>query len=166
MGFRVILDRALCTVCRCQIGTTPVIIFGNVNFILGEHGNQIFHAEHGIFGIDAVRITGHQNLERIECILCRFRVTFRQILPECEIQKAQTIVEIDQAFQIIHIIDVWMIRVQFDETFSCRQSLRLFILAVVGIGNIHLGLLGVYAERISCFQLFEVFDGFFVIARV
>ena len=59
-----------------------------------------------------------------------------------------------------------MVRMQLDETFSRCQCLRLFVLAIVGIGNIHLCLLGVYTERITCFQLFEVFNCFFVVTRV
>jgi hypothetical protein len=114
----------------------------------------------------AVRELVDQFLEGGEGFAGRLRVALGRILGVDEAQEADLVVEVDQAAQVVHIVDLRVVRVQLDEAFHGCQRLGLVLRFVVRIGNFHLRLGGVGAERIVGFEAFEQLDrGFVVTAR-
>ena len=102
-------------------------------------------------------------LECIKGVAGRFRVAFGRILSRYEIEHTGLVVEVDQPAQVIHVIHIRVIRMQFDEALGGCQRLRLIGLTIVGVGNFHLRLHRVGAERIARFQAFKQLDRALVI---
>ena len=77
-------------------------------------------------------------------------------------QQPEVFVEVDQAAQVINVVDIRVIRVQFDEAVAGGEGGRGFAGFPVGVGDVDLRLLGETAVGITRFEFFVVFDGLFV----
>ena len=161
-GIRIVLDRILGAIDSGDVGAAPDVIVGNVHFQRGHGIDQILHAQDRIRRVFAFREAGDQFLEGIEGFACAFRVAFGQILAADVAEQAEILVEIDQPAQVINVIDVRMIRMQFDEAVAGGSGRSGFTGLPVGRGNVDLRLLGKAAVGVARLKLFKILDRFFV----
>ncbi len=65
---------------------------------------------------------------------------------------------INQALDIIGIINIGVIGMQFNEAIGCGNSRSLFLIFIMRVGRFKLGLLCIATVRISSFQSFKQFN--------
>lgn len=75
-----------------------------------------------------------------------FGIVFGVVLVGEGVEDVGVIIEVDQVMQVIYVVDIGVVWVQFDEVVYCSQVLCLFVLVVVGVGDVYLCLLGVGVE--------------------
>ena len=68
--------------------------------------------------------------------------------------------------QVIGVVHVNMVRMQFDETVGGGDGRGLITVSVISIGDFKLRLLRITAIGIACFKGLEQLDGLFIIAVI
>ncbi len=104
----------------------------------------------------AVREAGHQFLEGFEGFAGCLGVALGGVLRTDVGGQAEVFVEVDQALQVIDVIDRRVAGVQLDEAIAGSQGRAGFVTLPVDIAQFELRLLGVTAVREAGFQFFQV----------
>ena len=73
-------------------------------------------------------------------------------------EHAEVLVEVDQALQVVGVVDIGVVRVQADEAVAGGDRRRGLALAVVGVGDLELRLLRVATVRKARLELLEELD--------
>ncbi len=134
-----------------------------MHFVLGHRIDQIAHAFGRVGRVLAVRVLVDQRLERRERFTRCTRIALGRVLRVHEAEEPELIVEIDQATQVVHVVDLGVVRVQLDEALDRCQRLRLVSRLVVGVRHFHLRLCCVHAEWEVGFEPVEQRDCGFVV---
>jgi hypothetical protein len=79
----------------------------------------------------------------------RLRVAFGHVLVADDAEHAEVFVEVDQALQVIDVVDVRMVRMQLDEAVAGGDRRGRFLVLPVGVGDVDLRLLRVAAVGIA-----------------
>jgi hypothetical protein len=82
------------------------------------------------------------------------------------VEKVDAAVIVDDAFEIVGVVDEGALGVELDKPVRCGDGLFGLVGLVIGVGHVQLGLHGVTAEGVARLQLLVVFDGRFITARV
>jgi hypothetical protein len=134
--------------------------------MVSQRVDNVLHARSGVRRVLAVRETLDQRLERIVGGAGGLRVALAQILVGEAAEPAQVVVEVDQALEVIGVIDAGVVRVQLDEAIDRSQRGGGFAVLVVGVGGFDLRLLRERAERVAALELLVVLDGLRIVAAV
>ena len=119
-----------------------------MHLVRGKHVHDELHARRCIGRIPAVGEPGHQFAERVERFARRTRVTFAQVLPREKSERAEVVVEVDQAAQVPRVVGTRVRRIELEEAVERRdRGDRLGILPL-RVGEFEHRLLRVAAERI------------------
>ncbi|MNL02683.1 hypothetical protein D3C87_1232000 [compost metagenome] len=134
--------------------------------MLGQRIDDVLHPQRRVRRVLAVRVARDQDLESVVGGTRGLRVAFAQVLAGEAAQPAQVVVEVDQALEVVGVINVGMARVQLDEAVDGGQRGGSLAILVVGERGVDLRLLGVAAERVAAFQLFIELDGACIVAAI
>jgi hypothetical protein len=126
-----------------------------VQFERGQGIDQVLHAQDRIGGVLAVRKAGDQFAEGIKRLAGAFRVAFGHVLIADRPEHAEVFVEVDQPAQVIHVVDIRVVRMQLDEAVAGGNRRRRLLVLPVGVGDVDLRLLRVATVGIARFELFE-----------
>ena len=118
---RVITDNRLRTVDGSHMSATPQVVVGDVDFVLGHGLDQITQTISRVLCVFAVWETINQLFEGVKGIARSFGVALGGILATDEIEQTFLVIEVRQSAQVIHVVDVRMVRMQLDEP-VCRRD--------------------------------------------
>ena len=135
-----------------------------MDLMAGDHLAQVDHAFLRVFGVLGLRVFFQQLGEGVKRDAGRVLIPLRQIQRQEALGEAFAFVEVDQAFEVIGVIHMGVLRIQADKPVAGGNGgLGVFGL-VIDIGEIQQRLLAVDAERKAGLEELVVFHRFFVIA--
>ena len=132
---------------------TPHVVVCDVQFVFCEIVTQIEHTLTRILGIFAGRKSLDQLPEGFERLQRQARVPLGWVEGQKLVDETSTLFELRQSLQVVGIVNVGVLRVQFDKSIGCRNRRSGFIFLVVCVGRLDLGLSGVGTERVARFKL-------------
>ena len=110
----------------------------------------------GVYLLSGKRVTSSLNASNES--RAALRVAFGQVLVGELAEQPEVLVEVDQALQVIGVVDVGVVRVQLDEAVAGGDAEAGSPSLVVGVGDLELRLLRVAAVGIARFELLEILD--------
>ena len=88
-------------------------------------------------------------------VACSALVALRQVLARDHAQETQVVVEVDQAAQVVRVVQRRAGRVELDETLNRRQRCCHLTAAPVGVGQVQQGLL---RQQGTCGQALDTLE--------
>ncbi len=155
---RIAEERGLRAVRRGDVGAARVVVAGHVDLVHAERVGEIAHPRRRVLRVAALRKLADELLERGE----RFAHLLRIALGEVELvhvaEQPLVLPEIDEALQVVRVVDVRVIRIGADEAVAGRRRVRLLAEAPVRERAFEDRLLREPAVRIAGFQRLEQLD--------
>ena len=158
-SLRIGLDRELGAVGGSDVGAALDVVAGDVNFLRGHGVDQVIQALAGIRRVFAVREARDQFAEGVESFAGSLGVALGRVLGADVTGNAEIVIEVDQALQVIDVVDGRVARVQLDEAVAGGQRRARLIAFPVDVTEFKLGLLGIAAIGKARLQLFQVLGG-------
>jgi len=154
-----VLHNVTAAVGRCDVGLALEVVVGDVYLVGRQQVAQVDHARLGVRRVAAVRVAAGELGEFVERVAGGTWVALGHVQRQEAGQQAAVLIEGGQALEVVSVIDVRMLRMQADETLRRRaRGFRLDV-AVIGVDQFELRLLGEAAERIARLQCLEFADG-------
>ena len=143
------LDHVLRAIGRGDVGLVAQVELGHVDLVLGQHVAQVDHALARVRRVGAVREAARQLGEVVERlqVVALVAARLRAFAVDVALDHAAGAIKIDQAAQVIGIIDVLVGRIRLDEAVHGRQGIIRLVVLVLCVGQLELGLLVVFARR-------------------
>ena len=129
-----------------------------MHFVARQRVGEIAHSDYGVGRILAVGKQRDELLERAERFLGHLRIALGEILLDDVAEQPLVFAEVDQALQIVRVVDVRVVGVGADEAIAGRDRSRGFAGAVIRVGAFEDRLLRVASVRKTTLERVEQLD--------
>jgi hypothetical protein len=127
-----------------------------VHLVRGERVHEVVHPRERVGRVLAVREARRQLLERRERFAGRARIPLGRVLVRELREHALVFVEVDDALQVVGVVNARMVGVQLDEAVARRDGRRRIVVAIVRVSDLELRLLRIAAEGVARLEALEV----------
>ena len=157
--FLEVFHNVAATVRGGHISVTGQVVMRHVNLIGGEQIAQVDHALLGVWCVAASREAAGELSELIVRVAGGARVALGHVQRNEAGNQAAVLVKRSQAFEVVGVVNIGVLRVQADEAVSRGLGCFRLNVLVVGVDQLQLRLLGITAERVARLQCLELGDG-------